>query len=391
MDNFMGRVSPPLEEGWLRPTGAARVVRHGKRFGRHDHPGLRPPLLKRRGGLALLLFAGVLLAQARTVQPHPKERHLRNIHQLTYGGENAEAYFSADGKKIILQSTRAPYKCDQIFTMNTDGTNVKMVSTGKGRTTCSYFTPDGSRIIYASTHLGSPDCPPDPDRSNGYVWPLFKTFDIFSAKPDGSDLKRLTNAVGYDAEGTISPDGRKIIFTSTRDNDIELYEMNIDGTNQHRLTNEVGYDGGAFYSPDGQWIVWRASRPKTAAEVKQFKDLLAKELVMPTKLEIFIMKTDGTQKKQLTSNGAANFAPFFLPDGKRIIFASNVNATNPGIPNFDLFLINRDGTGLEQVTFDENFDAFPMFSPDGKRLVWASNRNAPTEGSTNVFIADWVN
>jgi TolB protein len=342
--------------------------------------------------LVLLLSAGILAGrQSRTPQPHAKETHIRNIRQLTNGGENAEAYFSADGKKIILQSTRDPYKCDQIFTMNADGSNVKMVSTGKGRTTCAYFTPDGNRVVYASTHLGSPDCPPNPDRAAGYVWPLYKTFDIFSAKSDGSDMKRLTSAEGYDAEATVSPDGKKIIFTSTRDNDIELYEMNIDGSNQRRLTTEVGYDGGAFYSQDGQWIVYRASRPKTDAEVKQFKDLLAKELVMPSKLEIFIMKADGTQKKQLTSNGAANFAPYFHPNGRQIIFASNINSRTPGIPNFDLFLINRDGTGLEQVTFEETFDAFPMFTNDGKKIVWASNRSEATQGNTNVFIADWVN
>lgn len=334
--------------------------------------------------------ATLALPQARGPQPHPRERHIRNIRQLTTGGENAEAYFSADGKQIVFQSTREPYKCDQIFTMNSDGSGLKRVSTGLGRTTCGYFTPDGGRVLYASTHLGSPDCPPSPDPSAGYVWPLYRSFDIFSAKTDGSDLRRLTTADGYDAEATVSPDGRKIIFTSTRDNDIELYEMNVDGTNQRRITNEVGYDGGAFYSQDGQWIVWRASRPKADAEVKQFRDLLAKNLVMPSKLEIMIMKADGSQKRQLTSNGAANFAPYFHPNGKQIIFASNVNATNRGLPNFDLFLINRDGTGLEQVTFDETFDAFPMFTNDGKQLVWASNRNPATEGNTNVFIADWV-
>jgi TolB protein len=347
--------------------------------------------MKRIGVFLLAVScASLFLSQSRGLQPNPKEKHLRNIRQLTSGGENAEAYLSADGKQIIFQSTREPYKCDQIFTMGTDGSNVKMVSTGKGRTTCGYFTPDGSRIIYASTHLGSPDCPPDPDRSAGYVWPLYRTFDIFSAKPDGTDLRRLTTADGYDAEGTVSPNGKKIIFTSTRDNDIELYEMDVDGKNQRRLTNEVGYDGGAFYSQDSQWIIWRASRPKTDAEVRQFKDLLARNLVMPSKLEIMIMKADGSQKKQLTSNGAANFAPYFHPNGKQIIFASNVNATNPGMPNFDLFLINRDGTGLEQVTFDESFDAFPMFTNDGKKIVWASNRNPATPGNTNIFIADWV-
>lgn len=336
---------------------------------------------------SLTLFAAA--AQQPSLQPHPSEKHIRNIRQLTATGDNAEAYFSADGKKLIFQSTRAPYKCDQIFTMNTDGSNVQVVSTGKGRTTCAYYTPDGKRIIYASTHLGSPDCPPVPDRSAGYVWPLYKTFDIFSAKPDGTDLKRLTNTVGYDAEGTISPDGKKIVFTSTRDNDIELYDMNLDGSQQRRLTNEIGYDGGAFYSPDSQWIVWRAARPKTPDEIKQFKDLLAKELVMPAKLEIMVMRADGSEKKQLTSNGTANFAPYFHPNGKQIIFASNVKDPKGG--NFDLYLINRDGSGLEQVTFDDHFDGFPMFSNDGKKLVWASNRHGAKEGDTNIFIADWIN
>jgi len=349
--------------------------------------------VKRFGAfLVIASCATLFLSQGRGLQPHPKERHIRNIRQLTSGGENAEAYFSKDGKQIIFQSTREPYKCDQIFTLNVDDpkAEAKLVSTGKGRTTCGYFTADGTRVIYASTHLGSPDCPPNPERSAGYVWPLYKTFDIFSAKRDGTDLQRLTTANGYDAEATVSPNGRKIIFTSTRDNDIELYEMDVDGKNQRRLTTEVGYDGGAFYSQDSQWIIWRASRPKTDAEVRQFRDLLARDLVMPSKLEIMIMKADGTQKKQLTSNGAANFAPYFHPNGKQIIFASNVNATNPGMPNFDLFLINRDGTGLEQVTFDETFDAFPMFTNDGKKLVWASNRKPVTEGNTNIFIADWV-
>ena len=351
--------------------------------------------MKRIGAFLLAASCATLfLSQGRGLQPNPRERHIRNIRQLTAGGENAEAYFSQDGKQIIFQSTRDPYKCDQIFTMDTSGpihAGLKLVSTGKGRTTCGYFTADGSRIIYASTHLGSPDCPPNPDRAAGYVWPLYKTFDIFSARRDGSDLKRLTTTNGYDAEATVSPNGRKIIFTSTRDNDIELYEMDVDGKNQKRLTNDVGYDGGAFYSQYSEWIVWRASRPKTAADVQQFRDLLSKEMVMPSKLEIMVMKTDGSEKKQLTSNGAANFAPFFHPNGKQIIFASNVNATNPGMPNFDLFLINRDGTGLEQVTFDESFDAFPMFTVDGKKIVWASNRNPVTEGNTNIFIADWVN
>ena len=338
--------------------------------------------------LALMGFACFGVAQAPV--PAARESHIRNIKMLTNGGENAEAYFSFDGKQVIFQSTRAENKCDQIFTMKIDGSDVKRVSTGSGRTTCAYFTPDGQRIIYASTHLGSPDCPPVPDRSEGYVWPIYKTFDIFSAKPDGTDLKRLTNSSGYDAEAVVSPDGRRILFTSARDGDLELYEMNIDGSSPRRLTNAIGYDGGAFYSQDGQWIVWRSNRPKTPDEVKKDRELFAKDLVMPSKMEIMIMKADGTQMKQLTANGSANFAPYFHPNGRQIIFASDVNNKNRGIPNFDLYLMNRDGSGLQQVTFEEAFDAFPMFTNDGKKLIWASNRNATNPGDTNIVIADWI-
>ncbi len=341
--------------------------------------------------LVVLTLSGALyLAAPQAIQPHAKETQLRNIRQLTSGGENAEAYFSADGKQIIFQSTRAPYKCDQIFTMNTDGSNVKRVSIAGGRTTCGYFTPDGARIIYASTHLGTPDCPPTPDPSLGYVWPLYRAWDVFSARRDGSDIRRLTSTDGYDAEGTISPDGKKIVFTSVRDGDIDVYDMNLDGSQPRRLTNELGYDGGAFHSQDNQWIVYRASRPRTPEEVTQYKNLFAKDLVMPAKLEIMLMRADGSQKRQLTSNGAANFAPYFHPNGRQIVFASNVNNPNPRSPNFDLYLINRDGTGLQQITFDEGFDGFPMFTNDGKKMIWASNRHAANPGETNVFIADWV-
>lgn len=316
-----------------------------------------------------------------------QEAHFSNLKQLTFGGLNAEAYFSVDGSKLIYQSAKGGYRCDRMFTMDADGSHDTLVSTGTGRTTCGYFFPDGKRIIYASTHLGSSDCLPDPDRSKGYVWAVFNTYDIFSANPDGSDLRRLTTTDGYDAEGTISPDGKTILFTSARDGDLELYTMNADGTNQKRLTYEKGYDGGAFFSADGKHIVYRAHRPKTPEDQKEGEELLARQLVKPTNMEIFVMDADGSNKHQVTNNGAANFAPFFTPDGKRIIFSSNVHDTLGW--NFDLYLIDVDGKNLEQVTFADSFDGFPMFTADGKKLVFASGRNATQRREINIFIADW--
>jgi Tol biopolymer transport system component len=354
---------------------------------------MKSRLLLAAASIAVLAIAPIYPAmpqsQVQAITAEPREVHLRNIKQLTNGGENAEAYFSLDGQEIIFQSTREPYKCDQIFTMNADGSNVKMISTGRGRVTCGYFTPDKRRVIYASTHVASPDCPMPPNMSEGYVWAVYPTFDIFSANRDGSDVKRLTSTNGYDAEGTVSTDGKKIVFTSTRNGDLDLYEMNIDGTGVKQLTNELGYDGGAWHSQDGQYIVWRANRPGTQAEIERYKGLLSRNLVMPSRMELMIMKSDGSEKKQLTSNGGANFAPYFHPNGRQIIFASNMQ--NPRGGNFDLFMINRDGSGLQQITFDENFDGFPMFNADGTKLIWESNRHARQQGETNVFIADWVN
>jgi len=318
----------------------------------------------------------------------PQEKHLRNLKQLTFAGENAEAYFSSDDKQLIFQSTRDGRGCDQIYTMNPDGSNVKMISTGAGRTTCSYFFPGGRRILYSSTHLGSKDCPPKPDFSQGYVWAVYPDFDIFTAKPDGSDLKRLTDSPGYDAETTITRDGKKIVFTSLRDGDLDIYTMNADGTNVRRLTNELGYDGGPFWSYDGKQIVYRANHPQTERQKTDYLNLLKQNLIRPTTLEIWVMNADGSNKRQVTQNGKANFGPYFFPDGKRIIFASNMD--DPRGRNFDLYTINVDGAGLERVTFNNTFDGFPMFTRDGKKLVFASNRNAAKEGDTNIFIADWV-
>ena len=317
----------------------------------------------------------------------PQEKHLRNVRQLTFGGENAEAYFSSDGKKLVFQSTREGHECDQIYTMNIDGSDVKMVSTGDGRTTCAYFLPGDKRILYSSTHLGAKQCPPRADFSQGYVWAVYDTFDIFTAKPDGSDLKQLTKAPGYDAETTISRDG-KLAFTSKRDGDLDIYTMDRNGKNVKRLTNELGYDGGPFWSYDGKQIVYRAYHPQTDKEKSDYIALLKQNLIRPTVLDIWVMNADGSNKRQVTNLNKASFAPYFFPDGQRIIFASNY--ADPKGRDFDLYKVNVDGTGLERITYNDTFDGFPMFSPDGKKLVFASNRHDKTKGDTNIFIADWV-
>jgi Tol biopolymer transport system component len=343
--------------------------------------------------VAGLAFSSLLLAfgvdQQEVFQPIPGEKHLMNIRKLTSipGGENAEAYFSFDGKKLIFQSTRPPFECDQIFTMDLDGNNVRLVSTGKGRTTCAYFFPGDRRILYASTHGAGLQCPPKADMSHGYVWAIYKDYDIYTARADGSDVKPLTRTPGYDAEATISPDGKRIVFTSVRDGDLEVYSMNLDGSKIKRLTHEKGYDGGAFYSPDSKQIVYRAHHPKDPKEIERYEMLLAEGLIEPKSLEIMIMNADGSNQREVTHNGAANFAPYFHTNGKQIIFASNMN--DPKGRNFDLFMINVDGTGLEQVTFYEAFDGFPMFNKDGTKLAFCSNRHDSKPGETNVFIADW--
>lgn len=339
--------------------------------------------------LAILFQFGFVYAQG-PADTAKLEKHLTNVKQLTFGGENAEAYFSNDGKKLIFQSKRDDRKCDQIYTMNIDGSDVKMVSTGFGRTTCSYYFDNNKKILYGSTHLGSRDCPPTPDFSKGYVWPIYPSYDIFTANADGTKVKQLTKTAGYDAEATLSPNGKTIVFTSMRDGDLDIYTMDTKGKKVKRLTDALGYDGGPFFSPDGKLIVYRAYHPKTEAEIARYKDRLANDLIEPNNFEIWVMNADGSNKRQITNLGDASFAPYFTPDGKSIIFCTNHFATDKQKRNFDLALINLDGTGLEQITFDESFDGFPMFSPDGTKLVFASNRNAQHQGDTNVFIADWV-
>jgi TolB protein len=328
------------------------------------------------------------VASSALVQPEPGERHLRNIRQLTFGGNNAESYFSRSGRQLIFQrQEKVDSGCDQEYIMNADGSGMRRISNGFGRTTCGFFYANDSRVLYSSTFKYARECPVPPDRSHGYVWPIGH-LEIYTSKPDGSDPHQLTDNGAYNAEATVSWDGKKIIFTSTRDGDIDLYTMNVDGSDVRRITSRVGYDGGAWFSPDGKQIVWRAAYPKTAADTTDYLNLLSQRLVRPARVEVWVANADGSNPRQITSLGGANFAPVFTPDGKKIIFSSNYESPRSGA--FDLFLINPDGSGLEKVTTHPDFDSFPMFSYDGKKLVWASNRNGKNQGDTNLFIADWV-
>jgi TolB protein len=351
-------------------------------------------LVTRRSAVAILVACAGAAAwvsaqpspSAVTHQPFEGERRLSNLRQLTFGGENAEAYFSFDGTTLIFQSTRDGVPCDQMFTMRTDGSMVRRVSTGEGRTTCGYFLPGDEHIIFSSTHLAGPECPPRPDYSRGYVWPVYPSYDIFRARRDGSGLTRITDSGAYDAEATVGPDGR-LVFTSLRDGDMEIYSMNADGTGVKRLTSRPGPDGGPFFSPDGTLIVFRGRELSPGPELEEYQRLLKEGLWRPTGLDIFVMNADGTGVRQVTDLQGSSFAPFFHPDGQRIIFSSNHH--DPKGRNFDLYLVNLDGTGLERVTFNDTFDGFPMFSPDGRQLVFASNRHNAKDGDTNIFIANW--
>jgi TolB protein len=341
----------------------------------------------------LILFCGLSLILNLTFA---QEKHLKNLKQLTYGGDNAEAYFSPNGKFASFQSNNKAWglQCDQIFALDIEkalkDTMYKppMISTGKGRTTCSYYMPDGKQILYASTHKGNDSCPPVPYIKGKYLWAVYADFDIYVADAKGKIVKQLTDSPGYDAEATISPKGDKIVFTSIRSGDLELWIMDIDGKNQKQITNRLGYDGGAFFSPDGKRLVFRASRPGSDTEVVEYNELLAKNLVAPTNMELYTCNIDGSDMKQVTHLGKANWAPFFSHDGKKIIFSSNHHSTKGY--DFQLFMVNDDGTGLEQITNQSMFNAFPMFSPDGKKLIFSSNRNNHGTRDTNLFIADWV-
>lgn len=352
--------------------------------------------------LYLFLFLQIsIYAKAQPQQPpdslqYSAETHFANLQQLTFGGDNAEAYFSYDGTYIIFQRTNPKdnLPCDQMFIGKVPAPGqpfkYKMVSTGKGRTTCGAFTKDGAHIIYASTHLGADTCPPVPDRKkygNRYIWPLYDSYDIFMADTNGNITRQLTTSKGYDAEATISPNGKKMLYTSDKDGDIELYIMNLKTGREKRITHDIGYDGGAWFSPNGKKLIWRASRPHTDSAIVEYKELLAQHLVAPTNMEVFTAKANGKKIKQVTQLGKANWAPVFMPDSKRILFASNHEYPR-GFP-FNMYILQPDGS-LTKISRDKGFDAFPMFSADGKKIIFCSNRNNGGTRDTNIFIADWV-
>lgn len=336
--------------------------------------------------LSVAMFAS-LAAQSDSLR-HPDERHLRNIRQLTSGGTNAEAYLSFDDTRLVFQSTREPFGCDQIFTMNIDGSDQRLVSTGRGVTTCAYFLPDGKRVLYASTHASRADCIPRPDKSKGYVWGVWGSYDLYTANVDGSDLRVLSATPSYDAEATISPAGDKIVFTSSREGDLDLYTMNLDGTGVTRITTEIGYDGGAFFSWSGTKIVYRGFHHTDSTEIVEYKRLLSEQLVRPTRMELFTIDADGSNRRQLTNNSAANFAPFFKPGDSSIVFSSNMS--DPRGRGFHVYMIDVDGSNAEQITHGGSFNSFPMFTRDGKKVVFVSDRNAKGRYEFNIFIADWV-
>lgn len=346
--------------------------------------------------LMILLAVGCSRRQDDAKQETPADGrvYLEKVTQLTSDGDNGEAYFSWDGTRLIYQSNREGYGCDKIWTMKIDGTEKHRVSPGHGAHTCSFFLPGDNRIVFASTSRLPGTCPPKPDLSGkGYVWPLYP-YDIFTARVDGSDLIRITDNPKYDAEPIVSSDGRRIVFGSQREGDFDIYIMNADGSDVRRLTDRVGYDGGPWFSPDGTKIVWRAWYPATGKEKALWRDCMEHDYIVSVPLDLYVMNSDGSHKVRLTQNGATNWSPSWHPDGRRIIFSSNMDDWHEKIGkfghNFELYLIGIDGTGLTRLTFNDVFDSFPMFSPDGTKVAFASNRNPKKPRATDIFIADWV-
>jgi Tol biopolymer transport system component len=311
-------------------------------------------------------------------------RHLTNIRQVTFGLAKAgEGYFSPDGHSIIFQAV--PHVAPSIFhrpAPDEDGYQIylgalaedaplRMISTGRGRCTCPFFHPSGKSVLFASTHLNprtdaEPPRGPAYSRTARYRWEFPESMDIFTADLDGKILNRLTDAPGYDAEASYSPDGSRIVFTSFRDGDAEIYVMDADGRSPRRITHARGYDGGPFFSPDGKQIVYRSDR--------KGNDLL----------QIYLNNAQGTAERALTHDEFVNWGPYFHPSGRHIIYATSRH----GHTNYELYLMDVDTGRLERITYHEGFDGLPVFSPDGKRLMWTSSGRV-ADRKSQLFIADF--
>jgi len=322
-----------------------------------------------------------------------RKMSIENVKQLSFQGDNGEAYFNSDDSKVIFQSKRNNNNCDKLYIVDINGNNLTEFVANDGAFTCAYFSLDDRYIFFSSTmHLGS-ECPeiykdPNPRK---YIWPL-RDYEIF--RYDNGAVKQLTNYSGYNAETTTHPFEEKVIFTSLRDGDINLFEMDYNGENVKQITSEYGYDGGAFYSPNGENIVWRAWYPTSDEEISMWKNNLAKKFIESVPLDIYVAKNDGSEKQRLTSNGATNWAPSWHPDGKHIVFSSNMDDWredyNAYGSNFELYMINIATKTLTRLTNNDTFDSFSVFSKNGKKIVFSSNRDAENPRNTNIFIADIV-
>lgn len=329
--------------------------------------------------MTIALLGSITPVSAQDRDAPGEQAWIKNVRQLTNEAmglsKAGEAYFSADGKRICFQAFPKGKDDYQIYVMNLDGSGLKMVSTGQGATTCAYFHPTGRTLLFASNHLDQrPAVMPEAIRKkieasgqSRYTWPFPPGMDMFEYDFSTEKLRRLTNAEGYDAEGSYSPDGRLIVFTSMRDGDQEVYISDADGKNERRITRVKGYDGGPFFSPDGKRIVYRSDRDGNG------------------KMQIFTNNLEGTAEKAITGKDVLHWCPFWHPSGKWLIFT---RADHRGRPNYDLYLLRDDGSRTLRVTTDTAFDGLPVFSPDGRQLMWTSKRGG-LEGA-QVFLADFV-
>ncbi len=326
----------------------------------------------------------------------PGEAHFSHLWRLTHGGENAEAYWSFADDRLVLQRTAEGWSCDRIFATDPRTGKLLQVSSGLGVATCAYFMPGDREVIFGSTQASQSECPPAPDRSDGYVWAVHPEYDLWVHELASGAERRLTDEWGYDAEATLSPLGDRIVFTSGRSGDLELWTCDLGGGDLRQVTRELGYDGGAFFSHDGSQLVFRATRfvepgpdGSLVGTREQYVDLLAKHKIRPHRLDLYVCDVDGANRRRVTDLGGASWAPYFFPGDRRIVFSSNHHDPRARQVEFDLFAVDVDGANLERITTYEGFDSFPMFSRDGRWLVFASNRGGSAPGETSVFVAEW--